>query len=67
MDNALYCKIEKGDQQAKREQVVKLAELFEADCDELLSLWLADQVCRIIKDEELADKALMIVIKNMQK
>jgi len=68
MDNALYCKIERGDRQAKRELVVKLAELFDADCDDLLSLWLADKVIDAVKDErELMDKVLIIVKENIKK
>jgi len=51
IDNALYCKIERGDRIAKREQVVKLAELFDADCDMLLSLWLADKIMIIVSEE----------------
>ena len=59
IDNALYCKIERGDRIAKREHVVKLAELFETDCDMLLSLWLADKIIVAIGNEkELANKAL---------
>ena len=68
MDNALYCKIERGDRQAKREQVIKLAELFGADCDELLSLWLADKVYDIIEDEKsIAEKVLNIAKENLNK
>jgi transcriptional regulator with XRE-family HTH domain len=40
MDNTLYCKIERGDRQAKREQVIKLAQLFEVESDLLLNLGL---------------------------
>lgn len=59
IDTATYCKIEKGDRRAKREQVDTIAELLNTDKDELLSLWLADQVIDIIKDEKkLAKKVL---------
>ena len=68
IDNALYCKIERGDRQARREQVVKLAELFETDCDTLLSLWLADKIVEIIKDEkQIVDKVLEIAKENAGK
>jgi transcriptional regulator with XRE-family HTH domain len=67
IDNALYCKIERGDRQAKREQVIKLAELFEVDCNELLSLWLADKVLIAIVDEkEIAEMALDIVQEQIK-
>ena len=68
IDNALYCKIERGDRIAKREQVTRLSELFKTDFDMLLSLWLADKIIVAIGNEkEVADAALIIVrgqIKN---
>ena len=65
MDNAMYCKIERGDRRAKRTQVVALAKLLSIDENELLVLWLADKVTEVLEDEkELAGKALEIVLKN---
>lgn len=66
IDNALYCKIERGDRSAKREQVVKLAELFHADPKELLILWFADQITAIMINEmELLDDVFGIVKGNI--
>ncbi|MDL2245956.1 XRE family transcriptional regulator, partial [Parabacteroides sp. OttesenSCG-928-J18] len=60
--NALYCKIERGDRLAKREQVVKLAELFHVNPNELLVLWLADRVVEALKSEnELANDVIDVV------
>ena len=68
MDNALYCKIERGDRIAKRKQVVKLAKLFEVDSDTLLSLWLADKlIVTIGNEDELAQKALNIVQEQIKR
>lgn len=62
MDNAMYCKIERGERKAKREQVINLARTLGIAQQELLVLWLADQIIEIIADEkELSDKALSIV------
>ena len=52
IDTATYCKIEKGDRRAKREQVFILSELFEIDSKELIRLWSADKVYDIIAEEE---------------
>ncbi|MDR1793521.1 MAG: helix-turn-helix domain-containing protein [Bacteroidales bacterium] len=61
IDTATYCKIEKGERRVKVEQVVVIAELLQTDKEELLTLWLADQVAAVVEDEQkVADKALSI-------
>ncbi len=65
IDNALYCKIERGDRKAKREQVVELARIFDVDENELLGLWLADKVYGIIKEENNVKEVLNIVADNI--
>jgi transcriptional regulator with XRE-family HTH domain len=65
MDNALYCKIEHGDRIARREQVIKLAELLDADQEELLKLWLADKVYDIVGEETGANDVLNIVAESI--
>jgi len=61
IDTATYCKIEKGERRAKREQVCILANFLEIDRDLLLNLWLAEQIYSVVKDEENAEKVLNIV------
>ena len=61
IDTATYCKIEKGERRVKAEQVVVIADLLKTDKDELLALWLADQISAVVTDEhKIADKALSI-------
>ena len=60
IDTPMYSKIERGERKAKREQVLKLAEMLNTDKDELLTLWLADQLFDLVKNEELGLKALKI-------
>lgn len=57
-DTAYISKLEKGERQLKREQVILLANLYKVSQDEMLSLWLADKVYEVIKDEKVARKAL---------
>lgn len=65
IDTATYSKIEKGERRVKAEQVVIIADTLKADKDELLALWLADQVTAVVEDEhKVADKALNIA-KNI--
>lgn len=65
IDTATYCKIEKGDRQAKREQVNVLAELLEVDSKELIRLWSADKVYDIIAEEEEATQILNVVAESI--
>ena len=67
VDTSIISKIERGDRQLKKEQIPLLAEILNADKEELLTLWLADQLNEIIKDEPLGKKAMDIVIKNKKK
>ena len=54
IDTATYCKIEKGDRRAKREQVLLLADFLKTDSKILLRLWSADKVYDIIAEEDVA-------------
>ena len=66
IDGATYCKIERGERKAKREQLYIITELLEADKDELLSLWLAEKITEVLADEKkVAAKALEIAKKNI--
>lgn len=62
---ATYCKIEKGDRRAKREQVIVLAELLEVDSKVLVRFWTADKVCDIIAEEEEATQILSVVAESI--
>lgn len=65
IDTATYCKIEKGDRRAKREQVTFLADLLEVDTKELIRLWSADKVYDIIAEEEEATQILNVVAESI--
>ena len=65
MDTALLSKIERGERLFKKEQVAQIAIILNANAEELLTLWLADQVMNVLKDERLADEALKKVSKNI--
>ena len=67
IDTPMFSKIERGERRAKREQVLLLAELLEADVHDLLSVWLADQVYELVKDEEDAKEALQMVLNTVKK
>lgn len=65
IDTATYCKIEKGDRRAKREQVIVLAGLLKVDSKELIRLWSADKVYDIIAEEEEATQISNVVAESI--
>ena len=65
IDVPMYSRIERGDRQAKKEQVVLLSDILNIEREELLSLWIADKINAIIGDDKnIADKALNTIIDN---
>ncbi|MBB4037455.1 DNA-binding XRE family transcriptional regulator [Dysgonomonas hofstadii] len=66
IDTATYCKIERGDRRAKRNQVTTLSKIFKVNEEELVVLWLADQIMTLVEnDKQVAAKALEIVKQNV--
>ncbi|MGE4513184.1 helix-turn-helix domain-containing protein [Chryseobacterium taeanense] len=66
IDTPMFSKIERGERKAKRQQVLKLAELLQTDVNELLTFWLGDQIYEIIKDEEIASGALKVAESSLK-
>lgn len=60
-DTAHISKLERGERKAKKEQVLKLARILNADLDELITFWLSDQIYELVKNEKNAIQALEIV------
>jgi transcriptional regulator with XRE-family HTH domain len=70
MDTAQLSKIEKGLRQLKREQIPAIADILKVNSDELMTLWLADQIYAVVKDEKLAKEAMVVAgqsINSMKK
>jgi transcriptional regulator with XRE-family HTH domain len=66
MDTAQLSKIEKGLRQLKREQITILANILKTDKDELLTLWVADQIIDVTKGEDVALKAMQVAEKEIK-
>ena len=66
IDTPMFSKIERGERRAKREQVLKIAELLKTDEQELLALWLTDQILEITTDEQQALQALKMATKDIK-
>lgn len=67
IDTATYCKIEKGERKAKKEQISILSNMFHEDTEALLVLWLADKVTEVVsEDRNLAERVLSVAAKNLK-
>ena len=66
IDTPMYSRIERGERKAKREQVILLAKLLEANEKELLQLWLADKVYDVLAEEDCADGVISMVAENIR-
>ena len=68
IDTATYCKIERGERKAKKEQVAILSKMFHIEMADLLTLWLADKVTDVVSDEYIvASEVLSIAAENLRR
>lgn len=66
IDQAILSKIERGQRKASREQVLKLAEYFKVNAEELLIAWLSDKIVYEVENEDLALKALHVAEEKIK-
>ena len=59
IDTPMYSKIERGERKAKREQVAVIAQILGTEYPNLFTLWLADHIFELVKNEEHAFDALI--------
>lgn len=66
IDTAMLSKIERGERRAKREHIPLLANLLHSNEKELYTIWLADQIYDIIKEESNPSEILQVVEKELK-
>lgn len=66
IDQALLSKIERSERIATKNQVKALANFFEIDERELLTLWLGEKIAYEIKDEDIANDALKVAEQQLK-
>ena len=66
VDTSIISKMERGERPIKKEQIIILAEILKVSKDELLTLWLADQLYDVVKDENVALKAMQLAEENIK-
>ena len=50
---------------ADKPDIPVIADILKASSDELMTLWLADQIYAVVKDEKLANEAIMVAKKKI--
>ena len=60
----MYCRIERGERSVRKEQIPIIAEALKADSEELLKLWLADQMATLMEGEEEVFNEVFVIAKE---
>lgn len=67
IDTAAYCKIEKGESQAKKEQVPILSRLLNVNTEHRLVLWLVDLGVAVVSDnQQITSQAFSLVVETLK-
>lgn len=67
VDTAFVSKLERGERNASREQVLKLAEFLQTPSEPLLTVWLADKISDTINNDKEGEDALKLALKKIKK
>lgn len=66
IDVAILSKMERGERKLSKEVVLKLADIYNYDVDELLVSFLSDRILYEIQDEDLGEQALKVTKKRIK-
>jgi transcriptional regulator with XRE-family HTH domain len=66
IDVAILSKMERGERKITKEIVLKLANTYKYNVEELLILFLSDRIMYEIQDEELGEKALKVAERRVK-
>jgi HTH-type transcriptional regulator, competence development regulator len=66
VDTAYISKMENNDKPVSRNNLVKLARLFDINEEQLFTYWLADKVFDILKDEKMGLRAISIAEEELK-
>ena len=66
IDVAILSKMERGERRITKEVVLKLADIYDYNADELLVSFLSDKILCEIQDEDLGIQALKVAEKRVK-
>jgi len=66
IDTAMISKIERGERNLNRNQVIKLAKYYNVTEDKFLTLWVCDKVLNVVENEPFAIKGMQKALKTLK-
>lgn len=63
----MYSRIERGERSVRKEQIPIIAEALKIDSEELLKLWLADQMAALMDGEEEVFNDVVTIARNSRR
>ena len=66
IDVAILSKMERGERRLTKEVVLKLAEIYSHNADDVLVSFLSDKIMYEIQDEDLGEKALKVTEQRVK-
>ncbi len=66
IDTAYVSKMENGEKQISRIHIKKLSILYKTNEKELLTLWMADKIIKLIDKEKIGKDAIVIALKEIE-
>jgi transcriptional regulator with XRE-family HTH domain len=64
VDTAFVSKLERGERNASKEQVLKLSRFLNIPTEELITIWLADKIISTINNDSQGESALKLAMKE---
>ena len=66
IDTAYVSKMENGEKQLSRIHLKKLSVLYKTNEKELLTLWMADKIIRLVNKEKIGKDAIILALKEIE-
>lgn len=66
IDTAYVSKMENGEKQLSRIHLKKLSVLYKTNEKELLTLWMADKIIKLVDKEKIGKDAIVVALKEIE-
>lgn len=66
IDTAYISKMESGEKQLSRLHLKKLSAIYKVNEKELITLWMADKIIRLVDKEKIGKDAIVLALKEIE-